>query len=112
MATETTHPSAATSLDRGQPQHVRVSHPFFDLLGISAPLVSDGLLLPWQTDGSRGTVWIMAHDRAEAFDLEDTRMMQVVSDFVGMAHRHGSQHRAHHRFCPPSKLADRGNPLT
>ena len=81
-------------LDRGEPQHFRVSQPFFDLMGISAPLVTDGLLLPWQTDGSRGTIWIMAHDRAEAFDLEDSRMMQVFSDFAAMAHRHGAQHRA------------------
>lgn len=63
-------------------------------MGISAPLVTDGLLLPWQTDGIRGTIWIMAHDRTEAFDLEDYSIMQVFSDFAAMAHRHGSQHRA------------------
>ena len=81
-------------LDRGKPQHFRVSQSFFDLMGISGPLVTDGLLLPWQTEDSRGTIWIMAHDRMEAFDLEDCRIMQIFAEFAALAHRHGHQHRA------------------
>ena len=81
-------------LARGLPQHFRVSQPFFDLMGISAPVVTDGILLPWETDTTRGTIWVMAHGSTEAFDLEDCRMMQVFSDFAALAHRHGSQHRA------------------
>ena len=88
-------PSACgVCLERGLPQHFRVSQQFFDLMGISAPLVTDGVLLPWQADSMRGTIWIMAHDRSEAFDLEDCRLMQVFSDFAAMAHRHDSQHRS------------------
>ena len=40
-------PSACgTCLERGQPQLFRVTQRFFDLMGIEAPTVTDGLLLP------------------------------------------------------------------
>jgi nitrogen-specific signal transduction histidine kinase len=51
-------------------------------MGIQAPTVTDGLLLPWQTDETRGTIWIMAHGRAEAFDREDCKMMQALANFA------------------------------
>ena len=87
-------PSACgTCLERGQPQLFRVSQQFFDLMGIEAPTVTDGLLLPWQVDEVRGTIWIMAHGRAEAFDSGDCRMMQVLADFSAMAVRHERQQR-------------------
>jgi hypothetical protein len=85
-------PSACgTCLERGQPQLFRVTQRFFDLMGIEAPTVTDGLLLPWQVEEMRGTIWIMAHGRAEAFDSGDCRMMQVLADFSAMAVRHERQ---------------------
>jgi nitrogen-specific signal transduction histidine kinase len=42
----------------------------------------------------RGTIWIMAHGRTEAFDGSDCRMMQVLADFSAMAVRHERQQRA------------------
>jgi GAF domain len=87
-------PSACgTCLERGQPQLFRVTQRFFDLMGIEAPTVTDGLLLPWRVDEMRGTIWIMAHERAEAFDSGDCRMMQVLADFSAMAVRHERQQR-------------------
>lgn len=77
------YPSACgVTLARARPQIFRVSQRFFDLMGIQAPTVTDGLLLPWQTGETRGTIWIMAHGREEAFDGEDARMMQVLADFA------------------------------
>jgi hypothetical protein len=88
-------PSAcSTCLERGQPQLFRVSQRFFDLMGIEAPTVTDGLLLPWQAEETRGTIWIMAHGRTEAFDGGDCRMMQVLADFSAMAVRHERQQHA------------------
>jgi hypothetical protein len=78
-------------LERGQPQLFRVSQRFFDLMGIEAPTVTDGILLPWQADETRGTVWIMAHGRAEAFDWNDCRIMQVLANFAAMGVRQQRQ---------------------
>ncbi len=80
-------------LERQRPQLFRVSQRFFDILGVEAPLVTDGILLPWEVDGKRGTIFIMAHTRLEAFDAEDCRMMQTLSGFAAMAIRHQRQQR-------------------
>ena len=77
------YPSACgVTLERGRPQIFRVHQQFFDAMGIQAPVVTDGLLLPWQVDDTRGTIWIMAHGRDEAFDSEDCRLMQALANFA------------------------------
>jgi DNA-directed RNA polymerase specialized sigma24 family protein len=77
------YPSACgLTLERGRPQIFRVTKRFFDLMGVQAPIVTDGMLLPWQADETRGTIWIMAHGRAEAFDGEDCKMMQALASFA------------------------------
>lgn len=81
-------------LERNHPQHFLVTQRFFDLMGVEAPVVTDGILLPWQTEGVRGTIWIMAHTRTEAFDREDLRLMQVLADFAAMAIRQQRQQQA------------------
>ena len=82
------NPSACgICLERGRPQLFRVSQRFFEILGVEAPLVTDGILLPWQVGETRGTIFIMAHGRREAFDGEDLRMMQVLADFAAMGVR-------------------------
>jgi signal transduction histidine kinase len=86
------YPSACgVCLERGRPQLFRVSQRFFDLMGIEAPLVTDGMLLPWQANDARGTLWIMAHGRAEAFDAEDLRIMEALADFAATAVLHQRQ---------------------
>lgn len=84
-ATLPRYPSACgICLERGRPQLFRVTQRFFDLMGVDAPTVTDGLLLPWETDETRGTIWIMAHGRTEAFDGDDSRMMQVLANFAAL----------------------------
>lgn len=78
-------------LERGGPQLFRVTKKFFDIMGIEAAPVTDGLLLPWEVDEVRGTIWIMAHGRKKAFDPNDLRMMQVLADFAALATRHQRQ---------------------
>jgi signal transduction histidine kinase len=88
------YPSACgLCLERGQAQHFRVGQRFFDILGVEAPLVTDGILLPWQVDNTRGTIFVMAHGRTEAFDGEDARMMQLLADFAAMGFRQQRQQR-------------------
>src|SRR3984957_2786750 len=106
------YPSACgICLERGRPQLFRVSQRFFDLMGVEAPTVTDGLLLPWQAGETRGTIWIMAHERAEAFDESDCRMMQVLADFSAMAVRHERQQRTLMTQASASAAADMANDL-
>lgn len=85
------YPSACSvCLDRGGPQLFRVHKRFFELIGVEAALVTDGILLPWAVEEMRGTIFILAHGRDEAFDAEDLRLMQVLADFAAMGVR---QHR-------------------
>jgi RNA polymerase sigma factor (sigma-70 family) len=89
------YPSACgICLERGKPQLFRVSQRFFDIMGIEAPLVTDGILLPWQVEETRGTIFIMAHGRTAAFDKDDGQMMRVLADFAAMAVRHQRQQHA------------------
>ncbi|MFC5862099.1 sigma factor [Acidicapsa dinghuensis] len=88
------YPSACgVTLERRRPQIFRVSQKFFDLMGIQAPIVTDGLLLPWEVENGRGTIWIMAHGRAEAFDREDCKIMEVLSNFAASGVRLQRQQR-------------------
>ena len=74
-------------LERGAPQHVRAGKKYFDLLGITAKPVTDGLMFPWQTDEARGTFYILAHEREEAFDPGDLRIMEILADFAAIGVR-------------------------
>jgi hypothetical protein len=86
------HPSACgLCLERGHAQHFTVSRKFFDILGVEAPLVTDGILLPWKTEDTRGTIFVMAHGRTEAFDDEDARLMTMLADFAAMGYRQQKQ---------------------
>jgi hypothetical protein len=86
------NPSACgLCLERGHPQHFTVSKKFFDILGVEAPLVTDGILLPWKTEETRGTIFVMAHGRTEAFDENDARLMTMLADFAAMGYRQQRQ---------------------
>jgi signal transduction histidine kinase len=86
------YPSACgVCLERGRAQLFRVSQRFFDILGVDAPLVTDGILLPWQVDGTRGTIFVMAHGCSEVFDHGDIRTMQMLADFAAAGFRQQRQ---------------------
>jgi len=89
-------------LERGRPQILRVGKPFFDLLGVEALTVTDGILLPWQVEETRGTVWIVAHGRTEAFDGNDLRMMQSLATFAAMGVR---QQRLQEKLLEQARVA-------
>lgn len=78
-------------LERGHAQHFTVSKKFFDILGVEAPLVTDGILLPWKTEDTRGTIFVMAHGRIEAFDQNDARLMTMLADFAAMGYKQQKQ---------------------
>ena len=87
-------PSACTvCLERGNAQLFRVKARFFEILGVEAPLVTDGILLPWEVEEMRGTIFIISHSRAEAFDSEDLHLMQILANFAAMGIRQQRQQR-------------------
>jgi signal transduction histidine kinase len=86
------YPSACgICLERGTPQTFLVRQRFFDIMGIEAPLVLDGILLPWRVDQMRGTIFIMSHNNSQAFDVNDVRMMQILADFAATGVRQQEQ---------------------
>ena len=106
------YPSACgVCLERGRPQIFRVSQRFFDLMGIEAPIVTDGMLLPWQVEDVRGTFWIMSHEKPEAFDAEDLRVMQALADFASMAVMHQRKQAAMIRQGSAAAAAKMANDL-
>jgi signal transduction histidine kinase len=106
-------------LERGHPQYFTISKKFFDILGVEAPLVTDGILLPWKTEDIRGTIFVMAHGRSEAFDENDARLMTMLADFAAMAYRQQKQQAliiAQERIAAAAQMANRlaheiNNPL-
>lgn len=88
------YPSACgVCLERGRPQLFRVTPRFFELIGIEAEPVTDGILLPWRVHEMRGTIWVMAHGRTEAFDPNDCHMMEMLANFAAMGVRQQRQQR-------------------
>jgi GAF domain-containing protein len=88
------YPSACgLCLERNRPQRIRVTKRFFDILGVEAQPVTDGLLLPWRVGRISGTIFVMAHQRSEAFDSEDLNMMETLADFAAMGVRQVEQRK-------------------
>jgi hypothetical protein len=80
-------------LERGEAQHFRVGQAIFDILGIAADLVTDGMLIPWEVEDMRGTIWVVAHEESETFDKHDYETVQGLADFAAIAVRHQRQQK-------------------
>ena len=74
-----------TTLNRGRAQLYRVNTAYYDYLGIKADPITDGILIPWQTSGMRGTIWAVSHRHREAFDIEDFKLIDGLADFAAIA---------------------------
>ncbi len=81
-------------LERDRPQLFKVSQRFLDQFGGGAAEITDGILLPWHAGETKGTIWILAHGRREAFDYEDYRIMQLLAGFAAVGVRQKQQHIA------------------
>lgn len=80
-----------TTLDRGVPQAYRVTKAWYDFLGIEAPDITDGILIPWITDDARGTIWCISTRPEPVFDMEDFELLEGIADFAAVALRHQLQ---------------------
>ncbi len=78
-------PSACgVALERNRPQTFTVDETHFLLNNIESSPITDGLLIPWHCGETHGTIWIAAHGRTEAFDLEDLKLMTALARFASL----------------------------
>lgn len=100
-------------LDRKQPQTLRVPVAHFIAMGIqeTPPPITDGILIPWHVGSSRGTIWVLAHDRTAAFDQMDYAIVQMFSDFAAMAVRHQQQQKTILQQARAAAAAEMANSL-
>ena len=71
-----------TCLDRGRAQLYRVTKPYYDFLGVTAEPITDGMLIPWEADNIRGTIWAVSHSSEQAFEPPDYELLRSLADFV------------------------------
>lgn len=70
-----------TCLSTGRPQHYRVTKPYYDFLGVVAEPITDGMLIPWVSDHSKGTIWAVSRGSPETFTPEDYKLLNTLADF-------------------------------
>jgi hypothetical protein len=106
------YPSACgVCLERGRPQLFRVKQEFFNLLAVEGQIATDGILIPWQVDEVHGTIWIVAHGRREAFDVDDCRIMQTLANFAAMGVRQQRQQKLLREQASAAAVASMANHL-
>jgi signal transduction histidine kinase len=76
-----------TCISSGRPQHYRVTKPYYDFLGVTAEPITDGILIPWTSDQSTGTIWAVSHGSRETFNPEDYKLLNALADFAGISVR-------------------------
>jgi signal transduction histidine kinase len=76
-----------TCLSTGRPQHYRVTKPYYDFLGVTAEPITDGMLIPWESDQHKGTIWAISHGSPQTFNSEDYKLLNALADFAGISVR-------------------------
>jgi signal transduction histidine kinase len=82
-----------TCLSSGRAQLYRVTKPYYDFLGVVAEPITDGMLIPWTSDQSRGTIWAISHGSPATFNSEDYRLLNALADFAGISIRLAERER-------------------
>lgn len=100
-----------TCLDSNRPQLYRVTKPYYDFLGVTADEITDGMLIPWVNENLRGTIWAVAHNSREAFNMEDYRLLSSLADFASIALRHQHKQELLRQREREAALAARANEL-
>jgi hypothetical protein len=72
-----------------RPQLIRIPSEHFEAtMNVHVPPVTEGILLPWNSDGQRATMWVVSHDSHDTFTRADYDILQVFADFASVAYRH------------------------
>jgi len=76
-----------TTIDRNLPQLVAQPGRYFSYFNEVQPPICEGLLVPFSlADKPVGTIWIVAHDDRRKFDLEDMRVLTMLSSFAAIGY--------------------------
>ena len=75
-------------IDQWRPQYYKVTKPYYDFLGVTAEPILDGMLIPWESNALRGTIWVVSHKTESAFDMSDYTMLKRLADLISVAVRH------------------------
>jgi hypothetical protein len=71
-----------TCLDRGLPQRYQVTLPYYNFLGVTAEPILDGILIPWRSESTRGTLWLVSHRSENVFTESDYTLLQALASFA------------------------------
>jgi hypothetical protein len=73
--------------------------------------ITDGMLLPLQSDGIRGTIWSAAYGAGAAFDWHDYRLFCGLSDFFAIDLREPANKRQNRRTARAEASPERAHTL-
>jgi signal transduction histidine kinase len=77
-----------TVLDRNCALLVSEPHRYYSIPKEVSPQIAEMLLTPFSIDGKAvGTLWVIAHDDSQQFDLEDKRIMTSLSKFAATVYQ-------------------------
>jgi len=100
-----------TCLNSGRAQLYRVTKPYYDYLGVTAEPITDGMLIPWVSEKLRGTIWAVAHQSRENFDIGDYELLNTLAGFISIAVRHQVQEEALRKQAADAATAAKTNEL-
>jgi hypothetical protein len=98
-------------LDSGRPQLYRVTKPYYDFLGASADAITEGILIPWEADGIRGTIWVISHQREEIFERQDYELVKGLADFIAITVRQRKMDESARELAKAKASADRAHEM-
>ncbi len=64
------------------------------MLSFVADPITDGMLIPWAAGNMRGTIWAVAHESRDTFDLADYELLNTLADLVSVVVEHQTNERA------------------
>jgi hypothetical protein len=100
-----------TCLDSGRPHLYRVTKPYYDFLGVTAKPITDGMLIPWETEQIRGTIWAVSHSSEEVFDKQDYDLLKSLSDYVAVIIRQHNLDEKNRRSAKMEASAERAHKM-
>ena len=84
---------------------------YLDTIGVDALPVPDGLLIPWQADSIRGTIWVTLPHRLAVLRPRRLPRLQSLSCFAALAVRHQAEQRQLTERPPPPAAASMAREL-
>lgn len=100
-----------TCLDSKRPHLYRVTKPYYDFLGVAAEPITDGILIPWETNEIRGTIWAVSHTSEEAFDRLDYELLKSLSGYAAIIIRQQQSNERARQAATAEASAHRANTL-